>query len=68
MENKKLKKSKRGVGRPKYEPNIEQLQELYSEIRKGNITNEIRMADEFGIHKTKWFELKKKYEKMEVKQ
>ena len=66
MENKKLKKSKRGVGRTKYETDIKQLQELYSEIRKGNITNEIRMADKFGIHKTKWYQLKKKYEKMEA--
>lgn len=61
----KLKNKK--IGRPKYEPNIEQLQELYSEIRKGNITNEMRLADKLGIHKTLWYQLKRKYEKMEVK-
>lgn len=39
--NKKMEKLKnKKVGRPKYQPNIEQLQELYSEIRKGNMNNE----------------------------
>ncbi len=32
MENIKLKKNK--IGRPKYQPNIEQLKKLYAEIRK----------------------------------
>lgn len=37
MENKNIKKSK---GRPKYQPNIEQLQKLYSQIVNKKITNE----------------------------
>ncbi len=32
MENIKLKKNK--IGRPKYQPNIEQLKKLYAEIKK----------------------------------
>ena len=67
MENIKIKKSNKGVGRPKYQPNIEQLQELYKKVRNKEITNEIRLADWHGIHKTLWFELKKKYETLEVK-
>ena len=39
----KLKNKK--VGRPKYQPNIEQLQELYKQVADKKITNEERMAN-----------------------
>ena len=62
MENLKNKT----VGRPKYQPQMEKLQELYRKGAEKTITNEQ------GWHiarcgKTKWYQLKKKYEKMEVK-
>ena len=63
MENIKLKKNK--IGRPKYQPNIEQLKKLYAEIKKGSITNE-KACQKANCHKTKWFELKKKYDNLEV--
>lgn len=64
MENKKLKNKK--VGRPKYKPNLDQLQELFTQVAEKTITNEEgwKLAK---CKKTKWFELKKKYEKLEVK-
>lgn len=65
MENKKLKKSK--IGRPKYQPQIEQLQELYRQVAEKTITNEQGWILA-KCKKTKWYQLKKKYEKMEVKQ
>lgn len=55
----KLKNKK--VGRPKYQPNIKELQRLYAEIRKGTMTNEQAWILA-KCKKTKWFELKRKYQ------
>lgn len=60
----KLKNKK--VGRPKYQPNIEQLQDLFKQVADKTITNEEGWLLA-KCKKTKWFELKKKYEKLEVK-
>lgn len=57
MENKNIKKSK---GRPQYTPNIEQLKKLYKQVADKTITNEEAWR-QAGIHKTKWYELKRKY-------
>ena len=57
MENKNIKKSK---GRPQYTPNIEQLKKLYKQVADKTITNE-EARRQAGIHKTKWYELKRKY-------
>lgn len=62
MENKNLKKSK---GRPKFEPNVKQLKKLYKQIAAKKITNEEAWR-QTGIHKTLWYQLKRKYRKMEV--
>ena len=44
--DKKMEKLKnKQVGRPKYQPNIEQLQELYKQVADKKITNEERMAN-----------------------
>lgn len=40
---KKLKNKK--VGRPKYEPNIKQLKQLFEQVSEKTITNEERMAN-----------------------
>lgn len=64
MENKNIKIKK--IGRPKYQPNIEQLQELFKQVMEKTITNEQGWILA-KCKKTKWFELKKKYEKLEVK-
>lgn len=64
MENKKLKNKK--IGRPKYQPNIEKLQELFKQVAEKTITNEQGWILA-KCKKTKWFELKKIYEKLEVK-
>ena len=39
----KLKNKK--VGRPKYQPNIEQLKQLFKQVSEKTITNEERMAN-----------------------
>jgi hypothetical protein len=39
----KLKNKK--VGRPKYQPNIEQLKQLFEKVANKTITNEERMAN-----------------------
>lgn len=57
MENKNVKKSK---GRPKFEPNVKQLKKLYKQVSDKTITNEDAWR-QAGIHKTKWYELKRKY-------
>ena len=62
MKNKNIKKSK---GRPQYTPNIEQLKKLYKQVADKRITNEEAWL-QAGIHKTKWYELKRKYNKLEV--
>lgn len=59
--NKKMEKLKnKKVGRPKYQPNIKQLKELYRKVEEKTITNEQgwRLAK---CGKTKWYELKKLY-------
>lgn len=43
MKNKKLKNRK--VGRPKYNENIEQLKQLFKQVKDKKITNEERMAN-----------------------
>lgn len=63
MENKKIKKSK---GRPKYQPNIKQLKCLFKQVADKTITNEEAWR-QAGIHKTKWYELKKLYSNLEAK-
>ena len=40
MENKKLKNSKNGVGRPKYVADVEQLRKLFKQVSEKAITNE----------------------------
>ncbi len=62
MENKNIKKSK---GRPKYQPNIGQLKDLFKQVTDKTITNEEawRIAH---CGKTKWYQLKKLYNNMEV--
>lgn len=61
MEKLKIKK----IGRPKYQPNIEQLQELFKQVAEKTITNEEGWILA-KCKKTKWFELKRKYNKIEV--
>ena len=63
MENKNIKKSK---GRPKFEPNVKQLKDLYKQVADKTITNEQgwRIAH---CGKTKWYELKRLYNEQEVK-
>lgn len=65
MENKNLK-IKRSKGRPAYVPDLHQLQKLYSQVADKRITNEQgwRIAH---CGKTKWYELKRKYNKLEAK-
>lgn len=63
MKNKNIKKSK---GRPQYTPNIEQLKKLYKQVSDKTITNEEAWR-QAGIHKTKWYELKKLYNNLEAK-
>lgn len=58
MEN--LKINKKLKGRPAYIPNIKQLKELYSQVADKTITNEEAWR-QAGIHKTLWYELKRKY-------
>ena len=55
----KLKNKK--VGRPKYIPKVSQLRELYKKIESKEITNEQgwRIAK---CGKTKWYQLKRKYQ------
>lgn len=43
MKNKNLKNRK--VGRPPYNPNIEQLKELYTKIANNELTNAERVED-----------------------
>lgn len=62
MENEKLKRS---VGRPQYVVDIEQLQELFKQVEDKTITNEQGWLLA-KCKKTKWFELKRKYNKIEV--
>lgn len=59
MEN--IKINKRSKGRPQYIPNIEQLKVLIKQVTDKTITNEEawKLAK---CHKTKWYELKKKFE------
>lgn len=54
MKNKK-------IGRPKYQPNIEQLQDLFKQVAEKTITNEEgwKLAK---CKKTKWYEIKKEME------
>lgn len=59
----KLKNSK--IGRPKYQPNIKQLQKLYRQVANKTITNEEAWILAH-CKKTKWYQLKKKYENLEV--
>ncbi len=63
MENKNIKKSK---GRPKFEPNVKQLKDLYKQVADKTITNEEgwKIAH---CGKTKWYELKKLYSNLEAK-
>ena len=63
MENLKIKKSK---GRPKFEPNVKQLKDLYKQVADKTITNEEgwKIAH---CGKTKWYELKKLYSNLEAK-
>lgn len=61
MENKKLKKSKNGVGRPKYVADVEQLRQLFKQVSEKAITNEEGWALAH-CHKTKWYQLKKELE------
>lgn len=63
MKSKNLKNKK--VGRPKYQPNIEQLQNLFKQVAEKTITNEQGWILA-KCKKTKWFELKRKYNKIEV--
>ena len=61
MKKQNLKiKEKNKRGRRKYQPNIEQLKELYKQVENKTITNEEGWR-QVGIHKTKWYELKKLY-------
>ena len=61
MENKKLKKSKNGVGRPKYVADVEQLRQLFKQVSEKAITNE-EGWNIANCHKTKWYQLKKELE------
>lgn len=63
MKSKNLKNKK--VGRPKYQPNIEQLQNLFKQVAEKTIKNEQGWILA-KCKKTKWFELKRKYNKIEV--
>ena len=61
MNNQNLKiKEKNKRGRRKYQPNMEQLQELYKQVADKTMTNEEAWRQ---IHcgKTKWYELKRQY-------
>lgn len=58
MENKNIKKSK---GRPKFEPNVKELKNLFLQVAAKTITNEERLEYSTVAKKTKWFELKKLY-------
>lgn len=57
MENINIKRLK---GRPKFEPKIEELKELFKQVENKTMTNEEawKLAK---CHKTKWYELKKKF-------
>lgn len=63
MGNKNIKKSK---GRPKFEPNVKQLKDLYKQVADKTISNEEgwKIAH---CGKTKWYELKKLYSNLEAK-
>lgn len=59
MEN--IKTNKRSKGRPQYIPDFEQLKKLYKQVKDKTITNE-EAWNLAKCHKTKWYELKKKFE------
>lgn len=60
--NKLKKKSK---GRPKYVPDTRILRQLYIKVRNKELTN-AEAWEIAGCKHSLWFELKKKYENLEV--
>lgn len=44
MKNENIRINKHSKGRPSYQPNIEQLKELFKQVADKTITNEERMA------------------------
>ena len=61
MNNQNLKiKETNKRGRRKYQPNVEQLKELYKQVEDKTITNEEGWR-QANCKKTKWYELKKLY-------
>ena len=63
MEKLKNKKSK---GRPQFVPDTKQLRQLFIKVKNKELTNEQAWMLA-GCKHSKWFQLKKKYDKLEVK-
>lgn len=59
------KLKKKSKGRPQYVPDAKQLRQLFIKVKNKEITNQ-QAWTLAGCKHSKWFELKKKYENLEV--